>query len=171
MTITEALHRDHLVTKLILENLIEQTVTATDDESDWRETLLLLRTAVFAHDRAEETVFYDWLGTIPHRLEVADQKTEEHHLIEGALDTLWTLIPADSIWETQVSILKNLLEGHISEEETAIFSVAEAAMSDDEAMQLARDFSRTRSELIEGFRTHPLAHPQKKSGTHQAPLR
>ncbi|MES2962500.1 MAG: hemerythrin domain-containing protein [Bdellovibrionota bacterium] len=174
MTIFELLCDDHHTLKLKLENLIEVTSpslrterpNASNDEGAF-ELLAELKAAVLAHERAEDAVFYDRLRLLPHRDELADLLVEQHHQIDEHLDDLERMGPGAREWEQTLSLLKNELESHLAEEESAVFPILQLAIEGDESERLARRFQMARTETIEAMH---LA-PKRKTAPKGAPSR
>lgn len=161
MDIFETLRIDHASIRSVLDDLIDRS---SDKESmavggelgqDWPNLLMDLKRSLVAHDRAEETVVYDFLRRIPNRAEMADLKTEEHHLAEELLEDLDEINPADYDWGPKLELLKNQLESHFAEEETNTFSVLQPHMTDEISDQMVVDFTSLRDDLYESASYQP----------------
>ena len=155
MTIFQALKADHDKARKTLEDLIELTAlgappvaapptkknaTKVTAPRTWKELLGSLKSALLAHDRAEETTFYEALRESAHLPEFADSRTDEHHAVEALIEVLEHLNPHHHDWQTQLSLLKTQLEAHIAEEETTIFDAVEGAISEEESYHMAEAF-------------------------------
>ena len=165
MTIFQALKADHDKLKRILEDLIELTALPPEPRSSqktekktWKELLASLKTALLAHDRAEEAVFYEALRDRAHLPEFADSRTEEHHAVEVLIEGLEHLNPHHHDWQTQLSLLKTQLEAHIAEEETAIFDAVESAISEDDSYHMAEAFYSLRYATFSSAAAQAAAH-------------
>ncbi len=145
MNIFETLRLDHAGVRNLMEDLIDGDRAA----ENWPEVFYDLKLALVAHNRAEEQVFYDVLNRIPNREELADIKTEEHHMAEEILQDLEEMSPSDRDWDTTLGLLKNQIESHIAEEETFVFAVIEAQISDEEAETMSEAFERARTEVMQ----------------------
>ncbi len=97
MQIFETLRWDHVGIRDCLDTLIEVSTGRehADIGEDWAEAFFDLKTLLNAHNRAEETVFYEAVSQIPNREDLADIKTEEHHQAEETLQDLETMSPVD----------------------------------------------------------------------------
>jgi hemerythrin-like domain-containing protein len=164
MEIFETLRNDHAVLRDLLDQLIDKTEPdqgtllspIVDQEgADWPVDFHDLKLALVAHNRAEEAVFYDLLNRIPHRTELAELKTEEHHMAEELLEDLEEINPADRTWNEKLSLFKNQIESHIAEEETMVFSLIQPLLDEEEAERLGQEFSSLRDDIIEGAPYHP----------------
>jgi protein-L-isoaspartate O-methyltransferase len=70
MNIFETLKADHVETRGLLEDIIKLTLEPISDvvaSEDWAQAFEDLKRKLFAHDRAEEAVFYDALDTLGHK--------------------------------------------------------------------------------------------------------
>jgi iron-sulfur cluster repair protein YtfE (RIC family) len=174
MTIFELLAKDHHMLKLRLENLIEATSPSLRDSrpkvtggDDATSQLAQLKAAVLAHGRAEESVLYDRLRTLPHRDELADLQIEQHHQVEEHLEELERMDSDSPDWEATLSLLKNELESHLAEEESTVFPLLELAIEPDESERMARSFEIARDDVYESM--HVM--PEKKTAPKGAPSR
>ncbi len=151
MDIFEELRADHAAIRSLLDEIIESSTglspTKASEGREWPEALQELKTSLFAHNRAEEAVFYEALSQIPHRDELAEIKTEEHHMGETVLDELIAMNPEDSDWDIRLDLLKNQIESHVAEEETLVFSILKEHTSEQEALRMAQEFEKLREEL------------------------
>lgn len=156
MEIFETLRNDHARVRDHLDLLIGLSLRDSKGEinEDWTEAFYDLKMALIAHHRAEETVFYDVMNRVPNRPELADIKTEEHHLAEETLQDLEEMTPADRDWGAMLALLKNQIESHVAEEETFVFGVMQDLISDVESERMSEDFLRLRTEefLGRGYR-------------------
>lgn len=158
MDIFEILRIEHASIRGILDDLVD---TSTDVQAggdlgqDWTDLLADLKLTLVAHNRAEEATLYDALSNIPHRDELADIKTEEHHLAEELLEDLEEINPADNQWAEKLAVFRNHLESHFAEEETNVFSVAQSHIDQEQGEQLYREFEQLRDDLVESVKYHP----------------
>lgn len=149
MEIFEALRLDHIRLRDGLDDLIDMT-TGQELTDEWAEVFFDLKQSLNAHDRAEETVFYDALTRVPNRQELADIKTEEHHQVEETLQELELIHPAGSGWIQMLFLLRNQIESHIAEEETFVFGLLQGVISDEESEQMGDEFRRLRDRELMG---------------------
>lgn len=141
MNIFDTLRQDHAGVR----NLVEELIAG----ENWPEAFYDLKLALVAHNRAEETVFYDILNGIPNREELADIKTDEHHMAEEILQDLEEMSPQDHDWPTTLALLQSQIEAHVAEEETFVFALIGEHLSEDEADDLGERFERARSEIVQ----------------------
>jgi hemerythrin-like domain-containing protein len=80
-----------------------------------------------AHMTIEETIFYPAvreLGT-KNTEEMVPEAYEEHHVVKLVLAQLPAVDLENEQYEAKVTVLSELIEHHVEEEETEIFKVAE----------------------------------------------
>ena len=162
MEIFDTLRMDHAAIRTQLDRLIQ--ISSFDGANlsldpspdcelsaaeDWAQVFFDLKKTLRAHDRAEESVLYEMLARIPNREDLADIKTEEHHMAEETLQDLEELNLSDDEWSATLALFKNQLESHVAEEETFVFSLLEEVLTDEEGQMLAQQFDREREEYLE----------------------
>jgi hemerythrin superfamily protein len=162
MNIFETLRMDHASLRGILEDLIEKSedsetrsLSNVTADQDWPELFYELKIGLVAHHRAEEAVLYNKLRSLPYRGELADVKTEEHHLIEELLEDLEEINPADQEWSVRLALLQNQIESHFAEEETTVFSLLQPIVSDVESEKMCSEFESLRNDIEQGAMYHP----------------
>ncbi len=145
MKIYEALRKDHVEVKALLQRLVE-----LDEDTDARTRVQLIdkiRDALIPHSRAEETVFYNSLREVPHAKDVIGHAYQEHLEAETLLRTLQVAGKVDAGWLKAATGLKNALEHHIDEEEGRMFAIAEGVFTDEEAVMMAQAFTKLKPEI------------------------
>ena len=149
MLIFDILKKDHDAIKHVL------TALSALNPSDvkWHSTLILqLRELVIPHSRAEEDVFYDAIHLNDKAKNVALHGYQEHLTIEYILRNLILQDKIDYDWSSTVKELKAVIENHLSEEENAIFPIAEILFSEDELRLMGKDFLRLKNEFLQELR-------------------
>ena len=162
MEIFDTLRMDHAAIRNQLDKLIQISssdkaklsleVSSVDPlvtAENWAQIFFDLKKSLRAHDRAEENVLYEMLTRIPNREDLADIKTEEHHMAEETLQDLEELNPSDQEWAATLALFKNQLESHVAEEETFVFSLLAEVLTDEEGQLMARQFNSEREEYLE----------------------
>lgn len=103
-----------------------------------------------SHAKAEEEVFYT-----PIRLrseseegeELSSEGKEEHHVIALLLGELSRLSVNTEEWKAKFTVLKEIVEHHVEEEENEIFAAAREIFSAQEARDIAEQMLRKQTEL------------------------
>lgn len=161
MGIFETLRIEHAAIQDLLDDLIDATTVPMEGErpvihhADWVECVRELKQTLIAHDRAEEAVFYDLLRSAANRSELADVKTEEHHIVEELIENLERLQPRDGNWPVQLALLKSQIESHIAEEEANVFGIVQPFVDDEHSERLAVEFEKLRDETAPNVRFYP----------------
>jgi len=95
--------------------------------------------ALEMHMKGEENLFYPRLERSTYTRMWALKAYEEHHLARMSINDM-NAAPADERWLAKIRVLYDILNRHIDEEENDIFPGARRVLSDNEAMQLGRDY-------------------------------
>jgi len=121
-----------------VKDLLKKTV---DEETDKHFKTLVQELEV--HMEGEEKHFYP-------ELEGKDKKRvleayEEHRLTKQVLNELQKKKTMDDKWFAKVSVLKDLVEHHIEEEEDEVFSLAQENLSTSLQNQIAEKIEKEKS--------------------------
>lgn len=145
MNILTALKSDHKELKRILEE-IEGTTERAEKK---RLTLFAkFKEEIVAHARAEESVVYEKLKGI---VEKDDRDTilegyEEHYLVDKLIPEIESLSPTDEVWTAKVTVVKEMLEHHIKEEEDEIFAMVRKEFDPDALEIMAERFETLKAK-------------------------
>jgi hemerythrin superfamily protein len=145
MTILNLLKEDHKE----VSDLFEQMVDTTERAGKKRQQLFeQLKSALMAHSHAELEVFYRPLlekGDDPDSLLEAEV---EHQVVERLLMDVEQTDATDEKWLAKVTVLKELVQHHVKEEEKEIFKLARETFEKDELSQMGEAFeSRKEQEM------------------------
>jgi hemerythrin superfamily protein len=121
MSILNLLKEDHKE----VSDLLDQMVETTERAAKKRQQLFdQMKTALMAHSHAEDAVFYQPLlkeGDDPDALLEAEV---EHQVVERLLMDIEQTDPTDEKWLAKVTVLQELIDHHVEEEESEIFKAA-----------------------------------------------
>jgi len=108
-----------------------------------------------AHARAEEAVVY-----VP-MTKAKDQETKdlgnegfvEHSIVDALMERMAkpAIVGTDG-WKAHATVVKELLEHHIEEEEGEMFSALAKQFSDRQREAMAENFTREKARLMKGVR-------------------
>jgi hypothetical protein len=115
------IHKDHQEVKSIFKQLIK-----SEDSSKRKELCGELQEEIVPHMKAEEKAVYPRLMDKKRSKEHALEGLEEHHAAEMVLKELLALDPGDERFKAKATVLKEMIEHHIKEEEDKIFDDLEA---------------------------------------------
>ena len=141
MTIYELLKKDHREVKKLLKDA--KKIWPKDAQEAWF-VFTKIRTELVAHSKAEEEVFYN-----PLKLLSIDAKTEntalegaaEHHTVALILKEMTNMDCKEHEWLAKLHVLSELVDHHVSEEESDIFAEAKKTFSREQTHQMAEDMT------------------------------
>jgi hemerythrin superfamily protein len=142
MSIYELLHADHEEVAKMLAEI--QSSTGRAKTKLFNE----MKTALTAHLRAEEKVFYSLLKEAKRSKEPALEGFEEHHVADMLLRELSKLSASDERWDAKFKVLKENVEHHVEEEESEIWAKAREVLSDEEAEEAAEKFTAEKEKRL-----------------------
>ena len=152
MDIYDEIKKDHDAVR----RAIKAICATENDDAKQRETLFLpLKNALVTHQHVEEAVLYDSLKDVEETRAEALEAINEHHVIDVLVEEL-SIMPKDSDeWYSKFSVLSELLEHHLKEEETEFFAVARKVIDAPRAEELGRIY---RARMEAGLKTmQPVA--------------
>src|SRR5688572_33185330 len=108
-----------------------------------------------AHMTIEEDIFYPAVREIGTKKteEIVPEAYEEHHVVALVLDELPDVDVEDERFEAKVTVLDELIEHHVEEEEHEMFKIAEKLGADRLGELGAEMASATNGESAEPRRT------------------
>ena len=136
MTILDALKGDHDKAKALLKQILD-----TDDAKSRTDLFKQFKSDMTAHSRAEEKVFY---GAMEKSGEGKDDALEghvEHEIVDWLMDQLSRSRSKDSDkWTARCTVLKELIEHHVEEEEGEFFKTAKKQFDEAELTKMGKAF-------------------------------
>lgn len=146
MNILTALKSDHKELKKILEDIEGTTERA---EKKRLSLFAKFKDEIVAHARAEESVVYEKLKGI---VDKDDRDTilegyEEHYLVDKLIPEIENLSPMDEVWTAKVTVVKEMLEHHIKEEEDEIFAMVRKEFDPDALEIMAERFEALKAKM------------------------
>lgn len=126
MKATELLKKQHREVKA----LFRSAKKAAPDER--REILDEIATKLAHHMHIEETIFYPAIAELGTKKteEMVPEAYEEHHVATLVLNEFPELDPEDERFEAKMTVLDELIEHHVEEEEKEMFQAAEKLGAD-----------------------------------------
>jgi hypothetical protein len=145
MDILDKLKQEHEEAKELLE-----TIAESESGSERKAALKKLKAALLPHLRAEGKVVYDALAALKDK--DAKQDSIEGHLEHDIAErTLLQLLKIQNAMSPEFSatakVLKELVEHHVKEEESDIWSDVRQNFSSDDRLQLNRDFEAAKKKV------------------------
>lgn len=155
---------DHAKVKKILSKLEKTTERATKTR---RELVSQLEREIKIHAKIEEELFYPAFKKAVEKKkedrELFFEANEEHHVVDLLLPELKGSSPDSEEFGAKASVLKELIEHHIEEEETEMFKKARAKMSAQLLNKLG-EMMEARKRSLEAQWDNPVLRPLKKVG-------
>jgi hemerythrin superfamily protein len=143
--VLDLLKKDHDDVKALLKKLVDGK-TAAERKSLVRQ----IKAALVPHVRAEEKIVYD--AIIALRDKQPKQDGEEGYLEHALADK--TLAGLDKIanavspeFSAAAKVLKELIEHHVEEEESNVWSDVRKNFSDDERAEMGRKFEAAKKKV------------------------
>ena len=110
-------------------------------KADERQALLdQIDEKLRGHMLIEETIFYPAVSEDVSAKKIQDmvaESYEEHHVVQLVLDELPQVDLEDERFEAKMTVLEELIQHHVEEEEETMFPAAEKAMDADVLKELA----------------------------------
>jgi hemerythrin superfamily protein len=103
------------------------------------------------HTALEEQIFYPALREAAGSkkgVEAVAEAYEEHAVVERTIEALLRADLADDSYQAKVTVLKELVEHHVEEEEGELFPMAEKKIGEEELMALGEQLAE-RAEAME----------------------
>ncbi|GGE30585.1 hemerythrin [Marinicauda pacifica] len=143
--IYEAITKDHDKARDLMKQIMDTTNRAAKKREELFETFKL---DMWSHNKIEEALFYEPLRGAKETRGDAMEAVNEHHVAGGLLEEL-DVMPKDSeAWIGKFTVLKELLEHHMEEEENEIFSDARKVIAKDRAEELGDKFQSRKRVVV-----------------------
>ena len=135
MKATDLLKKQHRQ----VEKLFKQCENAKQPRQR-RELMEQIVNMLKMHTKIEEEIFYPAvreLGTTKAE-EMIDEAFEEHHVVDLVLAELPEVDPEDERFEAKITVLSELVEHHVEEEEGEMFPMAEKKLGAERVKELGQ---------------------------------
>lgn len=113
-----------------------------------KEIVNLLCQELFVHSHAEQESFYRAMQHHPQTRKDTNHGFDEHQEIEDQLDLVLSSTDWGTAWEKRVYKLQELVDHHVKEEESNIFSAAKKIFSEEEAVALKDKVHNQKQKLL-----------------------
>jgi hemerythrin superfamily protein len=144
MTIFQILKADHKKVSALLEKL-EKT---TEEKAEQREKLFAqFRTEMLTHAKAEEKAVYSHLKSEEKTKDITLEAYEEHALVEHLISQLDALDKSDETWTAKMTVLKEMIEHHVEEEEGDMFKKMKKTFDSNELESMAKEMTVLKRRL------------------------
>jgi hemerythrin superfamily protein len=107
-----------------------------------------LKRELIPHMRAEETVVYPVLKNNLRTHDASLLSLEQHRLADVILSQLDAIPNQDETWKPKLLVLKDVVNTHIKEEESNVFSETSKAIPEEELNNMAAPFQREKESVV-----------------------
>lgn len=146
-SIYNLLHTDHKT----VAGLFQRMESAEDAAT--RERLLgQLKEELLVHSKAEDAVFYRPLKESKEGHDLILAAEEEHRIVARVLGELERLSPENERWAARLTVLKELVEHHVEEEEGEIFEQAKGLFDRAQERELGTAFLQQKKVVLAELR-------------------
>jgi hemerythrin-like domain-containing protein len=131
-----------------LKELFDAYAAVGTDPDARQRAVRELASALRAHSRIEEAVFYPAVMRVrsPQARALVRQALEDHHGLDRMLSELEQTEPDDERFDVVVDALRQSVERHLESEEQALFAEARIHLTDERLERLGRDMAAARDE-------------------------
>ena len=130
-----------------------------------RDAIAKIVEALTIHARMEETLFYPALRKAGGKDErdTVLEANEEHGVVKDLIAKIERVGPRDETIEAKVTVLKELVQHHVKEEEGTMFGEARKALGEERLQQLGEEMQRFKERAQRGGRGGRSDGSKKKS--------
>ena len=143
MSILNLLKEDHDEVKDLLEQMCDTTERAAKKRQQLFEQM---KTALTAHSHAEDATFYQPLLKDGDDPDVLLEAEVEHQVVERLLMDIEQTDAADEKWLAKVTVLSELVQHHVKEEESEIFKLARKTFDRKELDAMGERFEQAKQQ-------------------------
>ncbi len=134
-TIYDLLKNDHQAVKAIFAQM-----ESSEDSATRTRLVAKLKQELLAHSEAEDIVFYQPLKAAEQAHDIVLEAEEEHRVVARLLGELERLSPENERWKARMTVLKELVEHHVEEEEGEMFKKAKKVFEREQEQELGANF-------------------------------
>ena len=144
MNATALLKRQHKDVRSLFKQ-----IEKTENARGRRQLLDQVAAALEAHTLIEEELFYPAMKELETKkaAEMVNEAYEEHHVVKLVLRELPEVDPEDERFEAKMTVLSELVEHHVEEEEDEMFKMAKK-LGEDELEELGTRMEERFDEII-----------------------
>lgn len=147
MDIYELLKKDHRKVDQLFSKIKKHL--EEKDFSSASDLFEEMKIELGSHAKAEEEVFYEPLRQASRGekdLDLVGEAKEEHHVVALLLNELSRLDVSEEEWKAKLTVLSEMVEHHVEEEEEEVFKRAKRLFSDEDAEQMAENMKNLKEE-------------------------
>lgn len=124
-----------------------------------------LKEEITRHSHGEESAIYPLLKEDSKTEDIGWESVEEHSVVKYLLSRIDAASPETPDWKALVTVLKEVIEHHVEEEESEMFSKMRKAFSKQELDVIAANFIKSKkSAPVKGPVQVPRGTAEKRNG-------
>lgn len=137
MDIYQIIKQDH---RKVLDAISRLEETSNRAKTGRQQQLSNIRDDLLPHMHAEENLLYPYLLDKGNDRQKVLEAFEEHRVARTVMQDLESTSAEDERWSAKLSVLKELLQHHIREEEGGLFTMARKIIDDRMAQEMGDRF-------------------------------
>ena len=142
MNLLDALKQDHDAVKELLQEILD-----SEDGKERSELFKTVKTNLTAHSRSEEKVLYRRLEKSEEGKDEALEGDVEHEVTDHLVESLARARDkASDSWTARCTVLKEILEHHIEEEQGETFATARKLFDEEQLEKMGEEFAKEKAK-------------------------
>jgi len=138
--VTELLHKDHQKVRELFFDF-----TNTEDEKEKEQLVKQIITELFIHAKAEEEIVYSEVEELAEGEDIIKEAETEHRMVKYLMAELQGMKASEELFDAKVTVLCELVNHHVREEEKEMFK--KLRESDVDLEELAEKVESRKEEL------------------------
>jgi hemerythrin superfamily protein len=147
MDVFKLLKQDHKEVKALFKKLENSRPSKAREKGAQQ-----LYQALSVHTQVEESLFYPRLHEDEKLRDMINEAYEEHHAAKLLLEEFAKTSMEDERWDAKLTVLKEMIEHHVQEEEKEVFPKAARVLGKDEAKSLGKQIEAAKKEQMRDAR-------------------
>jgi hemerythrin-like domain-containing protein len=138
MKATDLLKKQHREVKALFKK-----VEKSENARERRQLMDQISQQLELHTQIEEEIFYPAVRESGKKAEeMIDEAYEEHHVVKLVLQELPQVDPEDERFEAKMTVLSELVQHHVEEEESEMFKIAEKGLGKERLTELGDEMAQ-----------------------------
>lgn len=144
-TIFTLLKQDHRDVSKLFAQICKLELS---DVTQKQELFMQLKSSLDIHAKVEEALLYTPLRLAEPTHMTILESIEEHHLLEKCLLDLSVFPMNTDEWTAKLTVLKELVEHHVEEEENELFKQAQEVLGRKDLIEIGQRFEVEKKKLM-----------------------
>jgi hemerythrin-like domain-containing protein len=133
---------DYLIAEHRIVHELFKQIEQADDTYTREELIDEIKNALDFHAEMEEATIYPALEGVGTTKELAEEAEEEHAIVKSLLAEMGNVPVLSDNWEAKLTVLKEMVEHHVEEEEGSLFPEARRSLSDMQIEELGDEMNQ-----------------------------